>query len=53
MIIPFKLAQEPDHVQNIYIQKTKAITFVTTIPCTAGNVTIAAIPKESHNGIRS
>jgi hypothetical protein len=37
----------------VYIQKAKAISLVTTIPCTEGDVTLAATPNELHDEIRS
>jgi hypothetical protein len=35
------------------IQKAKAISLVTTIPCTAGDATLAATPNEMHDEIQS
>jgi hypothetical protein len=34
----------------LYIQKTKAVSLVTRIPCTVGNATLLATPNELHNG---
>jgi hypothetical protein len=47
----FKLAQEQEHEQNAVYLKAKAIPLVATIPCTAGDATLAATSNESHNGI--
>jgi hypothetical protein len=49
----FKLAQYSEHAKNIVHLKTKTISLVTTISCTAGNVTLAATSNESCDRIQS
>ena len=44
--INFKLAQDSEHAKNIVHPKTKTISLVTTISCTAGDVTLADTSNE-------